>query len=256
MTIRLILFGIFIFILTSCKNKTDDISSEFKQAIMDSNLKRIESIVESNPKLLNASTSELNPIEYAIVNEYYDSFNKLIQLGADVNYIGSDKTSLLLRAIRYYKNDENAWIIKLRFMKKLLNNGTNPNYTIKEGFTNKNGGYIVPTSPICKASTISLDMVKLLIDYNVNYRDPVGGVTPFGFAIKSRNFDVINYYIDTLKVDLNSPVAEINVKSISKIKTYYVNDYIKKYLNFTKDSPSDVKTKILVRKIDSIQKRF
>lgn len=55
----------------------------------------------------------MNPIEHAIINNYHNSFNKFIQLGADVTYIGSDKTSLLLRVIRYYKNDEDAWNIKL-----------------------------------------------------------------------------------------------------------------------------------------------
>lgn len=55
----------------------------------------------------------MNPIEHAIINNYHNSFNKFIQLGADVTYIGSDKTSFLLRVIRYYKNDENAWFIKL-----------------------------------------------------------------------------------------------------------------------------------------------
>lgn len=251
---RLIVFIFFILIFSCDKNSLES-KNELKKAIETSNLEKIESIINSNPKQLNSVIFKFTPLEYSIINDYYSSFNKLIQLGADVNYSNDEKESVLLKSIRYYRDDSNSWKIKIKYLQKLLDNGANPNYSIKKGFTNKNGGYIMPTSPICKASAVSLEIVKMLIDYGANYKNPIGGVTPFGFAIKARKFDIINFYIDVLKIDLNKPVATVNVKPLNKIKTYYSEDYIKKYLNFTKDSPSYKKTKKLLYKIDSLKSK-
>lgn len=255
---RLSTYVLFVFLILffSCKkdrNNSSEIKNKLKEAIETSNLEELETIISNNPNKLDSIMFKLNPLEYSIINDYYDSFNKLIELGADVNYIGNDKQSILLTSIRHYSNFD-SWEIKIKYMQKLLENGANPNYSIKKGFVNKNGGYIIPISPICKASTLNLEMVKMLISYGANQIEPVGGITPFGFAIKARNFEIIHYYLDVLKIDLNQPVAILNVKPLNEIRTYYPKDYIKKYLNFTKDSPSYIKTNNLINKIDSIKR--
>jgi ankyrin repeat protein len=248
------IYFIFLFIsIFSCDKNSSEIKDQLKEAIETSDLEKIESIIKSNPNQLNTKIFKLNPLEYSIVNDHFASFNKLIQLGADVNYVGNEKQSILLTSLRYYP-DSSGLKIKPKYIKKLLKSGANPNYLIQNGFTNKNGGYVIPISPICKASTMSLKIVKMLIHYGADYLEPAGGDTPLGFAVKARNFDIVYYYIETLKVDLNKPVAIINMKYQDEIKTYYIKDYIKKYMKFTNGSSSYIKTDNLINKINSLKK--
>jgi ankyrin repeat protein len=235
-----------IYISSSCGEK--------KLAIDSNDTQKIKDIIKKKPVLLDSKSFYRgnSPLVYSMIFDKFISFKALIELGADVNFINDDKGSVLLNAIRYYET-EFGLDVELKYLKILLEKGANPDYAIIEGFTNKNGGYIMPISPICKASAINVDIVKMLIEYEADYKSPIGGVTPFGFALKARKFDIINFYIDSLKIDLNQPVGIINTKPFDSIKIYYPKDYINKYFNFSKESSSYKLTKKLIDKLDSLE---
>lgn len=236
---------------SSCNLKTAENKKQLKEAIESSDLDKITFIIKNNPSLLNAKMTSLNPLEYCIIKDYYASFSKLIDLGADVNYIGNDKESILLKSVHSYRKLDD-WVFKLDYMNKLLEKGADPNYTIKKGFTNENGGYIPPISVICKASTADVDMVKLLIKHGANYKTCVNRMTPLAYAIKSENYEVIDYYIDELQIDLDKPVANFEASAFQEKKVYYAKEYVDKSIYATKESPNYTQKMQLMAKIDSL----
>lgn len=239
----------------TCKEKTVEPNNQLIIAIDSNDTHRIRTIIKNNPRLLNDKTfyKGNSPLVYSIIFDKFNSFKTLIELGADVNFINNEGASVLLNSIRYYKR-ESGLNVDLKYIKVLLDRGANPNYAINEGFTNTGGGYIMPISPICKASAVDSKIVKILVQYGADYKKPVGGITPFGFALKARKFEIIDFYIDTLKVDLNKPVSITNTKPYDSIKVYYPKDLVKKYFNFSEGSSSHKLTQKLIRKLDSLER--
>ena len=136
-------------------------------AVEKGDLFQIEKIVMRNKALLNiTSSSGSNVLTLSLILNKFESFKKLLELGADPNFINPySKYSVLIESCRYF-GSSNDWIEDNRYAELLLRYGANPNYGVEHDFVDGNGVRIVGTSPIFKASRLSLSLVKLLLSYH------------------------------------------------------------------------------------------
>lgn len=192
------------------------------KAIYSEDLKCIDDLVKDNIDLLRYSDPEYGTgvLEISVDLEKYESFKKLLELGADPNYVGSiDRYSILIKSIRSFGN-QYEWRKDNRYAYLLLEYGANPNYAVINAFEDVNGYYHSGVSPLSKASSENLEMVKMLIKYGANINERIDGELPFGKALNSRKFDIINYYIDSLGMDVKTPIR------IRKNDSLYIQDYV------------------------------
>lgn len=225
-------FILVLFIMYSCSNRyveyfKDTPAYELAKAVNSGNLNKIEKIVKKNPELLeyNEPNFGINALNLAIDIGNYQSFKKLLELGANPNSINpKTKTTPLIESATYF----NGYNYDLRYMQLLLDYGADPNYAVEEEIINDDGVHQKKTSPIMEASTLSLDMVKLQIKYGVDPYKQIGKnkESAFGRSIYYGNinkYEIINYYIDSLNVDVKAPIY---VRANGD--TLYIQDYIKK----------------------------
>ncbi|TPG33297.1 hypothetical protein [Flavobacterium pectinovorum] len=210
---------------------------DLAKAVEKEDLNKVESLVKSDIKLLEVidPVSGSNVLSLALTLENFECFKKLLALGANPNFINPiTKRSVLIDACTFYSKPE-PYTIDLRYIRLLLEKGANPNYIVENDFTDKEGNYHMATSAIHEASALDLTMVKILIKAGANpYKKLEQNQSPpFSSALKGfkNKFEITNYYIDSLNVDINEPIS-INVQMPSnKVVKFYIQDeVVNKYL--------------------------
>lgn len=197
---------------------------ELAKAVERGGLQAIQELVNKDSTLLNVTdtVSGSNVLALCLYVEQFESFKKLLELGADPNFINPyDKYSILIDAIKYF-GTQFEWREDYRYANLLLEYGADPNYVVEDSFTNERGSYVMANSPLLKASAINLSLVKTLIQYGADPYRKQGAkqLTPFGAAIRATQFEIIYYFIDSLEVDINQPIAVRSKDSI------FIQDYI------------------------------
>src|SRR5690554_837955 len=122
---------IFCFAFSSCSQSTDNRNVEFfkdtkayglAKAVYNSDLEKIEELVKKDSTLLSVTnpTSGSNVLELCLYIEKYESFKKLLELGANPNFINPQTHySVLINSCKFYYEPE-AYTIDLRYTKLLL----------------------------------------------------------------------------------------------------------------------------------------
>lgn len=203
---------------------------ELAQVVEKNDTLEIKKIVNKNRKLLEVINpiSGSNVLDLAVILENYEAFKALIDLGANPNFINPfTKRSVLIDATKFYWKPE-PYSIDLRYMELLLQKGANPNYALEKDFTNEKGIYQRATSAIHEASKLDLGMVKLLIKYGADpykkleqHQNP-----PFYHSLSGTEFDISNYYIDSLKVNISEPLAIFENEDTKKKNVVYIQDVV------------------------------
>lgn len=222
---------------------------DLAKAVENGDLVEIENIITNNPRLMDITnpTSGSNVLSLSLFIENYSSFEKLLELGANPNFVNPiSKRSILIDACKFYFKPK-PYTIDLKYIKLLIKKKANVNYTIENDFYDQNGNYHIATSPLMEASKLDLRMVKLLIDSGA---DPYKKLqenqsTPFSSSLDGfkNKFEIINYYIDSLKVKVNEPLY------IGKKDTLFIQDYIKKYFTYEIGSQGYINTQALIKKL-------
>lgn len=198
-------------------------------AVAKEDLNTIEKLVAHDSALMEFANpvNGSNVLELSIDIEKHRSFVRLLELGADVNYINPHtRYSVLINAIQPF-GSQFEWRIDNRYVEGLLKYGADPNYSVDEDFITENGDRVVGKSPLIEASSLDLETVKMLVnggaDPNKKLADQSTG---FSKAVRRGKVDIINYYIDSLAVDIHQPMRVVTRKPSNKDVTYYIQDYI------------------------------
>ena len=119
------------------------------------------------------------------------------------------------------------WTKDSRFAKLLLEYGANPNYSINERFTDEKGHTHLPSSPLKRASGLDLSLVKLLVRYGAKPVESPKDKTssPLAIAVSRGKFDIANYFIDSLNVNVHQPMSIVVQKPNNEEIVYYIQDY-------------------------------
>lgn len=223
-----------LFILCSCSNIYVEHfegtpAYDLARAVNSGNLSKIERIVKANPELLEYSEPQFgsNVLVLSINVANYKSFKKLLELGANPNYINpKTKTSVLIERATY----SHGYNIDIRYMKLLLEYGADANYFVDEEVIHDDGVHQEPITPLMKASTLSFDMVKLLLKHGADPYKKVGKQKTSAFESSFMGSPdrekIINYYIDTLKVDVKEPFFIRDNED-----TLYIQDYVNWFIH-------------------------
>lgn len=225
--------------LTSCRQENRNVrffknteAFRLAQAVEKEDLNKIEKTVKENPELLDITnnTTGSNVLDLSLTLEKFEAFKKLLELGANPNFVNPySKRSILIEACKFYWKPE-PYSIDLRYIELLLQKGANPNYALEKNFTNEKGHYQRATSAIHEASKLDLEMVKLLIKHGADpykrleqHQNP-----PFYEALSGlgNNIEISNYFIDSLKVNINEPLAIFENEDTKKKKVIYIQDVV------------------------------
>lgn len=223
---------------------------ELAKAVSNEDLKRIERLVQKNPRLLSVTSSSpsgANVLVLSINIEKFQSFKKLLELGADPNFITpNDKYSALIHACSMFDEGPQPFIDN-RYAKLLLEYGADPNYSLEETFTNNKGITFTADSPMMRAAGLNLDLVKLLIKYGADPHKPLGKKSepPFSRAVSSNRFEIIYYFIDELHVDVHQPMY------VREKGELYVQDLIKRFMNYIPGTEGDKRKQELIRHLEA-----
>lgn len=234
---QLIIFYLLSLSLSSCAQDSSYLDAfkgtkayELAVAVAEEDLSEIEKLVKEDSTLLEFANpvNGSNVLELSIDIESYKSFKKLLQLGANPNYINPKTNySILINAIRPF-GSQFEWKTDNRYVEELLRYGADPNYAVEEDFTNEKGYRIRATSPLIEASKLNVEAVKLLIAHgaNPNKRLAENQATGFSVAVRRGKIDVINYYLDSLGVNVHQPMSIVNRKPKNEKVKYFIQDYI------------------------------
>jgi len=251
--------------LSSCGQEVNKNVGMFKdtkafdlaKAVEVSDLKAIEDIVRKDSTLLDITNpkSGSNVLTLALYTENYKAFKKLLELGANPNFINPyTKKSVLIESIKFYEKPE-PYTIDKRYAKLLLENGANPDYAIEKNFTDEKGHFQKATTPLIQASKFNLDFVKLLISYGANPYKKLeeDQSTPFTSSLTGslEGFRIVNFYIDSLKVDVHQPLKEW-----SEDEHLFIQDYIKKYMSYEEGSQGYKEREKLIIKLKRMGVNF
>lgn len=261
---KLLLLMVFFMIITSCSQTSLENQKYIKRfkgtevenlvnAINKENTNTIEKLIKERPQLLKYIDPAYGSgvLGISIDLEKYNSFKKLLELGADPNYINStNRYSILIESIKPFGSDT-EWREDNRYAKLLLQYKANPNYIVTNGFEDNKGHYQSGASPLGEASSLNLDMVKELVKYGADINQRVDGALPFGIAVSANKFDIINYYIDSLNIDVKQPLSISCQKPENKITELYIQDYMNKYMDFIPDTKEALKKQVLIKKLES-----
>lgn len=169
-----------------------------------------------------------NVLALALELEQFEAFKKLLELGADPNSINPySRYSILMKAIQPFGN-QFEWHREHQYAELLLEYGADPNYAVEDDFTNQKKRHVSASSPLMRASRLDLHLVKLLIQKGADPTKKLGQkqLTPFGEALDAAKFDIIEYYIDTLGVDVKQPLSVVLRKPGNETVTYFIQDYV------------------------------
>ncbi|MCH8027118.1 MAG: ankyrin repeat domain-containing protein [candidate division Zixibacteria bacterium] len=195
------------------------------KAIKKNDLEKVEILIKQDSTLLQLTEPEFgNSVLALAVNvESFESFEKLLELGADANSMNPfTNYSVLMTSIRPFGSSL-EWRDDNRYAELLLQNGADPEYAVEKFFIGEKRR-VWPDSPLMKASRSNLEMVKILIKYGADPFRKLGQEqqTPFGAALSRSRYDIIYYFIDTLEVDIHQPLSIRNKDSL------FIQDYIVK----------------------------
>jgi ankyrin repeat protein len=221
---------------------------ELAKAVYSGDKEDIETIVRKDTTLLSCSesTAGTSILTLAMYAENYESLKKLLELGVNPNSINTlDKYSVLIESVTYYGN-QFEWNEHIEYTELLLKYGADPNYKIGTSFTNIKGYHVSYTSPLVKAVSMNLDYVKLLLEYGADYNQTVDGNTIFYYAVDWGKVEIINYFIDSLNVDIFQPL------DIYGEDTLYIQDCIYKFMDYIEGSKSDKKKIELIGKLEKM----
>ena len=250
--------------LVSCGQKSNRYVEFFKEtkayklakAIQKEDLKNIERLIKQDASLLEITDPEFgsNVLVLCLDVEKFEPFKKLLELGANPNFINPyTKYSVLIEASKYFDN-VSEWTIDNRYAELLLQYGADPNYAVVEDFTNEKQLHVRATSPLMEASSLNLDLVKMLIKNGADYNKKIGSNrTPFSVSVRFAKYDIVYYYIDVLGVDVNQPMSIVIQKPSNKEVTYYIQDYIVTKLMYEKLNDSSVDIEVDKKRWELIQ---
>ena len=217
--------------MESCGQKENRYVTYFKQtaaynlakAIEKNDLEKVEVLIKQDSTLLQLTEPEfgINVLALAINVESFESFEKLLELGADPNFLNLfTKSSVLMTSIRPFGSSL-EWRDDNRYAELLLQYGADPEYAVEKFFIGEKRR-VWPNSPLMKASRLNLEMVRILIKFGADPFRKLGQEqqTPFGAALSRSRYDIIYYFIDTLEVDIHQPL------SIRNKDTLFVQDNI------------------------------
>ncbi|SNR84394.1 ankyrin repeat domain-containing protein [Flavobacterium sp. ov086] len=258
---KLVIFAISMLVV-GCKQENRNVTFfkdtkayDLAKAVEKEDLDKIESIVQNDKKLLEVidPVSGSNVLSLALTLENFESFKKLLELKANPNFINPlTKRSILIDACTFYNKPE-PYTIDLRYIRLLLEKGANPNYILENDFTDKEGNYHMATSALHEASALDLGMVKILIKAGANPYKKLeqNQSTPFSSALKGfkNKFEITNYYIDSLNVDLKEPLGIVNRQPSNELVEFYIQDYINKFFSYEKGTEGYQKTQKLIEKL-------
>jgi hypothetical protein len=243
--------------ITSCGQENKNVSF-FKNteaydlaiAVENDDLQEIENIVAKKPILMDLSNpiSGSNVLGLSLFIENYSSFKKLLELGANPNFINPfTKRSILMDACKFYTKPK-PYTVDLRYVKLLIENKANVNYTIENDFIDIKGNHHIATSPLIEASKLDLEMVKMLIKSGANPYKKLqqNQSSPFSSSLQGfkNRFEIINYYIDSLKVEIKEPLY------VGKKSTMFIQDFIKKYFSYEVGTEGYINTQTLIKKLE------
>lgn len=233
----LILIIIVCLFLVSCEQHNKNVSFfkkteayDLAKNVENEDLDKIEKLVKENPKLLELkeNVSGSNVLSLALTIENFKSFNKLLELGANPNFINPySKRSILIDACDFYWKPK-PYTIDLRYIKLLLEKGADPNYVVEYDFIDDERNNHMATSPLHEASSLDLKMVKLLIKAGAfpNQKLKQNQRTPFSNSVSFGKYDISNYFIDSLKVNIHEPMAVIMQNNSNEVVELYIQDEV------------------------------
>lgn len=223
---------------------------ELAKAVAKEDLEAIERIVKEDLTLMEftESTYGSNVLVLSVNIEKFKSFEKLLELGANPNFINPyTKYSVLIMAIQPF-GSQFEWRKDNRYIELLLHYGADPNYSVENDFTNEKGHSIFSKSPLVAASNLDLAAVKILVNNGADPYMKLGEKQTTGFseAVSAVKFDIIDFYIDSLNVDVFQPVR------VRKKDSLFVQDYIKKFMAYTEGSEGYERKQNLIKKLEGM----
>lgn len=198
-------------------------------AVEQQNLYEIEKIVHGDKSLMEFSNPDngYNALALSIYLEKFESFKKLLDLGANPNYKNPlSLYSVLIEACKYYNQPE-PWSIDLRFCKELLQAGADPNYRVEREHVDQKGHTHLATSAMQNAARTHLSLVKMLIKFGANPLAKLSGdsSSAFSTAMSYSKIDIVNFFIDSLKVDVFEPMSVYKIEGSDEKRIFYIQDY-------------------------------
>lgn len=156
---------------------------ELAKAVEKGDLRKIEELVKRDSSLFEVTEPEFgsNILVTCIYLEQFQSFEKLLELGADPNFINLfTKSSVLMKSIRPFGSSL-EWRDDNRYAELLLQYGADPEYAVEKFFIGEKRR-VWPNSPLMKASRLNLEMVRILIKFGADPFRKLGQEqqTPFG----------------------------------------------------------------------------
>jgi len=234
---QLLIFFLFLLSLSSCAQDSKYVlafkgteANNLAKAVEREDLSMIEKVIRANPSLIELVNpiNGSNVLALSIDINKYRSFVKLLEFGANPNFFNPyTKYSILIDAIRPF-GSQLDWKIDNRYLEELLKYGANPNYAVEEDFINEKGDYIIAKSPLTEASGLDLEAVKTLVKNGADPKLKIGSkqFTSFSKAIRRGNIEIVNYYIDSLGIDVHQPMSTEIRKPTNEKVTYYIQDFI------------------------------
>ena len=201
---------------------------DLAKAVEDEDIDKIVHLVNENPRLLEITNSKSgsNVLDLALFLENYEVFEKLLDLGANPNFINPySKRSILIEACKFYWKPK-SYSIDLRYIKLLLKKGANPNYAVEEDFTDEKGHYQRTASPLIEASSLDLSMVKLLIKAGADPHKKLAQYQESALRSALDKIEIANYFIDSLNVNVKEPLLIIKQEDSGKILVYHIQDFV------------------------------
>jgi hypothetical protein len=241
--------------LSNCEDSSDRVLDFYKgtkaytlaKAVANGDTEEIEELTKEDSSLLryNNPKSGTNVLFLAVYKKQYGSLKKLLELGGDANSIDYlSKYSLLIKVIESFSSKYD-WEEGKKYLDLLFEYKANPNYIVNDFVSNKGISYI-GKSPISEASQTHLELFKYLLSKNADHKIRVDNELPFGNALFSNKIEIIDYYIDSLKVNVKDPIY------IREDDSLYIQDYIDKYMNYIEGTEGDKKKQKLIKKLESM----
>jgi len=235
---KLIVYSLAVTLFNSkCSNKPSEkyfeekIYNEIAQSIINDDASTFDMLTTDESVDLETTSYKGNSLlVIALFNERYEMFKRLIELGANPNFINPlTKESVLMKSVRSF-GSQFEWNYDLRYMKLLLENGADPNYAISQEIivdTNKLRTSVLPTSPLINASNENLEMVQLLLEYGADFSITTSQPkkSAFGTSLDFGKIEIARYYLERFEIDLHEPL-KIVTNVDGNVKYYYVQDLI------------------------------
>lgn len=157
---------------------------EIAKAVQDQDEEKIKKLIEQNPSLLSFQDSILGNslLKLATVNNDWNSFNVLIDLGSSIN-VCNNKPGVSLLSSACYLSD-------YRFIEKLIEKGADVNQLPK----NPNHRFYTDTPLEVACRRDRFDVVKLLLEHGAKIDEPSGAA--LSSSIVQENFDIALYLLE------------------------------------------------------------